>query len=345
MDRVEKVSIGGYAFTLEENAFAATEAYLSELEKFYGSRPEGKEIMEGIEERFAELLLEKTGTTGVGTLSGVKAIIAVLGRPDELERESDDYEQRPPENTPEEEKPKRRLYRDVSNKMIGGVCSGLAAYFKVDVAVVRILAALLLTLSLFGGFQHGTQVVSLSAVMAYLVLWLCIPAAKTVRQRWELRGESGSVDEVRKNVEEGLHEVGDFAGNIANSTAAHRLGRAFLVFIGLIFLIVGTSGLTVVGVASFTHNLFGMGELYGEAMRELGDVSPHFVTALSTLWVRILVLLAITLPFIGFLYAGLQLIFNFRSPKWHPGLVIFVLWLIILIVLCVFALIIGFSWI
>ena len=48
MDRVEKVSIGGYAFTLEENAFAATEAYLSELEKFYGSRPEGKEIMEGI---------------------------------------------------------------------------------------------------------------------------------------------------------------------------------------------------------------------------------------------------------------------------------------------------------
>ena len=49
----------------------------------------------------------------------------------------------------------------------------------------------------------------------------------------------------------------------------------------------------------------------------------------------VLAALAIILPFVGLLYAGIQLIFGFKSPSWRPGLVIFVLWLIIIIVLLV----------
>ena len=39
------------------------------------------------------------------------------------------------------------------------------------------------------------------------------------------------------------------------------------------------------------------------------------------------------LPFVGILYGGIQMIFAFKSPSWKPGLVIFVLWLISLVVL------------
>lgn len=58
----------------------------------------------------------------------------------------------------------KRLYRDASDKMVGGVCSGLANFFGMDPTVVR-LAFVLLTL--LGG--HG--------VLIYLVLWLIVPLA------------------------------------------------------------------------------------------------------------------------------------------------------------------------
>ena len=49
----------------------------------------------------------------------------------------------------------------------------------------------------------------------------------------------------------------------------------------------------------------------------------------------VLIALAVILPFVGLLYGGIQLIFGFKSPSWKPGLVIFVLWLIDLVVLAV----------
>ena len=58
----------------------------------------------------------------------------------------------------------KRLYRDPSDKMLGGVCSGLADFFGIDPTVIR-LAFVLLTL--LGG--HG--------VLIYLVLWLIVPLA------------------------------------------------------------------------------------------------------------------------------------------------------------------------
>ena len=50
-------------------------------------------------------------------------------------------------------------------------------------------------------------------------------------------------------------------------------------------------------------------------------------------WVPVLFALAILLPFIGILYGGVMMVFGFKSPSWRPGLVIFVLWLIVLVVL------------
>ena len=56
---------------------------------------------------------------------------------------------------------------------------------------------------------------------------------------------------------------------------------------------------------------------------------------LATPWVVALAALAVILPFVGMLYGGIQLIFGFKSPSWRPGLVIFILWLIVIIVLLV----------
>jgi phage shock protein C len=56
----------------------------------------------------------------------------------------------------------KKFYRSRTERMIGGVCGGLAEYFNIDPTVVR-LAAVALTLA--GG----------SGVLAYLIFWLVVP--------------------------------------------------------------------------------------------------------------------------------------------------------------------------
>ena len=90
MKQVEYISIGGYVFSLEDSASRAAKEYLDQLEAFYSRKESGAEVMEGIEERMAELLLEKSGNGGVVTLAMVNDVISVLGRPETIEEETSD---------------------------------------------------------------------------------------------------------------------------------------------------------------------------------------------------------------------------------------------------------------
>ncbi len=56
----------------------------------------------------------------------------------------------------------KRLYRSNKEKMIAGVCGGLAAYFSLDPTIVRLIFILLL-------FAPP------SGVLIYLILWLITP--------------------------------------------------------------------------------------------------------------------------------------------------------------------------
>lgn len=58
----------------------------------------------------------------------------------------------------------RRLVRDLDDRMLGGVCSGLADYLGVDVTMVRVLAVL------------GAVLGMGSILLAYLVAWVLVPS-------------------------------------------------------------------------------------------------------------------------------------------------------------------------
>ena len=324
MKETEQISVGGYAFILEQDASQALGKYISELESHYLQQEGGKEIMEGIEERVAELLLDKCGNGRVGTLAHVQAVIDVVGRPERIE--ADD----PATEAPTGEKPRKRLFRDLAHKSLGGVCSGLAAYFDIEVAWLRIGFIVLTVINFFGGMHSGMWSLTVPAV--YCVLWLAMPAARTAQDRWAMSGESGTADEIRRNVQSGIREMGDTARDVAHSDFFKQFGRIFLIIIGLVLLITGTSGLASISVLSLKGvDLFGVP--YMEFMDELSEHAPVFLDLMNTTWVMVLVALAVILPFVGILYGGIQMIFGFKSPSWKPGLVIFVLWLIILVVL------------
>ena len=61
----------------------------------------------------------------------------------------------------------KRLYRSSQNRMIAGVCAGIAEYFEVDPTIVRLIAVLLLFVGIF------------PAVLAYIIFWIVVPEKTT----------------------------------------------------------------------------------------------------------------------------------------------------------------------
>lgn len=97
----------------------------------------------------------------------------------------------PPSTTLTEDEKIKKFYRDNDNKVLGGVGSGLAAYFGVDVTVIRLL--FVLSVLLFG-----------TGILAYIILWIVAPKAQTLTQKMEMKGEPVTLSNIETNIKEGL---------------------------------------------------------------------------------------------------------------------------------------------
>ena len=331
MTEIEKVSIGGYAFTLEKAASEEVGKYLKNLEAHYLGKPGGKEIMEGIEERMAELLLERCGRNGVATMADIQSLIGILGRPERIEADDPEPEQA-------QARPQKKLYRDLENKRIAGVCAGLGNYFNFDVVAMRIIFCVITLALFFTGADEGVW--SLSGFAAYAILWLAMPAARTAQERWAMKGDAGTLDDIQRNIRNGVEEMGDAArrgmDEVRDTVRGHgnELCKIILLVIGIILLLGGVSGLASVSVIGLKGPTLFSAPL-DRFLDELSVDVPIFYDMVNTPWIMVLAVLAIVLPLIGLIYGGIQMIFGFKPPKWRPGLVIFVLWLVVLVVLAV----------
>ena len=324
MKQTEQFSVGGYAFTLEKDASAALQEYIATLEKHYLPQEGGKEIMEGIEERAAELLLDQCGRTGVVTLPHVQHVIHVIGRPERIEADDPGSQEAQPGENP------RHLYRDLENKRLGGVCAGLAAYLQVDVVIFRLAFVVLSVLGLTIPSAGGAFFITFPFI--YCILWVCMPAARTAQERWSMRGTSVTADEISRNIQAGIEEIGQTAREVGNSDFFRKFGRLIMLAVGIILLMVGTSGLASVSIISL-NGLSNIGLTWQMMADEIVEELPMLADYLSQPWVIALTGAAVLLPFVGILYGGIQMIFNFKSPSWKPGLVIFVLWLMVVVAL------------
>ena len=333
MKEIEKVSIGGYAFTLEKDASVQVEQYLKTLEAHYLGKPGGKEIMEGIEERMAELLLERCGQNGVATEADIRGIIEILGWPERIE--ADDPEPEQPR-----EAPRKKLYRDLENKKLGGVCAGLGNYFDFDVAAIRIIFCVITLALFFGGARHGVW--SMGGFAAYIILWLAMPAARTAQERWAMKGDAGTLDDIQRNVRNGIQEMGDAArrgvrevSDAVHSPKGSELGKIILLAIGVFLLLGGVSGLASVSALGLFNNTGVFSVPVDRLLDNLRLEWPVIYDLLTEPWVLALAVTAVVLPLIWLIYQGVRFIFGFKAPKWRPGLIIFVLWLVVVAVLAV----------
>lgn len=163
MEKIITINLGGRVIAIEDAAYNSLKAYFESLRRYFEGEESRDEIINDIESRAAELMEAKLKRgAGAITEADVEEIIAGIGRVEDFAAE----EEAPPRSAGAAPQPKhaKRFYRDANDKILGGVCSGLAAYLNVDPTLVRIVFAILT----LGGWGFG--------VMLYILLWIFVPA-------------------------------------------------------------------------------------------------------------------------------------------------------------------------
>lgn len=338
MEKTEKISIGHFTFSMDEEAYQTVKEYIDKLESHYQSQPDGAEIMDSIEARIAELLYERCGRDGAATKEDISSIINILGYPDSFADADGADTQKSFSAEEDRAKSRRKLYRDVEDKKFAGVCGGLAKAMNTDplwlrIAFIAVPVFGILLKDIFPHMQYWMRDgLFWLAPMIYCILWVCMPKASSARQRWEMRGESGSVDDINRYARSEREQ------NRPDRNDTRRNGRGCLaVGFGIILMLVGFFGLlskvSIIFGTFFASNLaFGL-TWWIPGMNLVNSLLNAIPIAniLVNPWLQVIVSLLIIIPSILFIYGGIILVFDIKTPSWRPGLCLILLWLLLFI--------------
>ncbi|MGA1398588.1 MAG: PspC domain-containing protein, partial [Schleiferiaceae bacterium] len=312
MKKTIDINLGGLLFHLDEDAYAVLSGYLEALRRHLAATEGREEVLADIEARIAEIFTQRmAGTRQVVSTDDVQAAMNTLGQPKDFAEGDSATDEAHTPNEPRSER--RRLYRDPEEQIIGGVCSGIANYFDIDVVIVRVLFAVV---GIFTGF----------GILLYFILWAATPKAMTAADRLAMKGKPATFDNIRQTVEEefknvearlkdketqrkarrAAQSVGDFLGSVLRGIAKFLgglfLALAFAVGAGLLIAVFG--------------NGISMGEGANISVAEFFDVFLPAGFGLTYFWIAaVLVLLG---PLTAIVLLALRLLFGQRGTV-HRG--------------------------
>ena len=173
MKKTININFQGQLITIEETAYDLLNQYIQSLKEYFRREAEGTEIVNDIENRIAELFGNRL-KHGIACITDedVESIINTIGRPEEFDLEFDEREEKttiPPPLTkstdsqmppPVTDEARKSLFRKSNDKILGGVCSGLAHYLKIDPVFTRLGFALFFYLLFW----------------VYIIMWIVVPA-------------------------------------------------------------------------------------------------------------------------------------------------------------------------
>ena len=314
MNEIKKCSIAGISFTLEKDAYEALQTYIKSLNDAYKNNPDGEEIIADIEARIAELILSTQPAEGIVAKPLIDNIIKQLGSAEEIDEEgAEPYAETIDQNG--NPRIPRRLYRDLENKKLGGVCAGVANYFDVDSTWIRLAMFIPLVITIFGSVDIFRWIAPFSGnlfgfvIIGYAIMWFTIPAASSARQKLEMKGErvtarniheatqAPSLDERERTM---LAKVVMAAGNLLLI-----IFKVIALFI-LIGLVVGVSVLSFVALVTSPALL-----------------TTDFITGLALACF----FMVIILPILVLIYLTVMLLVS-RRPSGKMMLAVFILWLL-----------------
>ncbi|MBO9152888.1 PspC domain-containing protein [Chitinophaga sp. GCM10012297] len=202
MKKIININLSSRLIPIEDSAYEILRQYLDSLKRYFSQEEGADEIVGDIESRIAEIFQDKIrkGAHCI-TDEDVQAIKTSMGTPEQFGEEAGGSTNANQSNTSSSAtesfapyiRPRKRFYRDTDNKVLGGVCSGLGAYFNVDPIVFRIIFALM-AIGLYGG-----------GIVLYFILWFATPEAVTAAEKLEMRGERVDLNNIKNTVQEEMN--------------------------------------------------------------------------------------------------------------------------------------------
>lgn len=184
------INLGGYSFNIDEDAYAELKRYLKNIEIHFAAEESSAEILSDIESRMAELFRARiTGYKQVITIDDVNEIIAIMGTPEDFSEDTG-HSRSERFATPGY----HRMYRDPDHRIIGGVCAGMGAYWRIEPLIIRII---FLALILAGGI----------GILIYLILYIVLPEARTTAQKIEMKGSPVNIHNIKDAVKKEFDSV------------------------------------------------------------------------------------------------------------------------------------------
>ncbi len=397
MNKTYSINLVGSVFTIEETAFEQLKSYIDILKRHFSKFEDGDEIVRDIETRIAEKfqqMLQKSQRQVI-ELQDIETIRQEMGMPQEFDLDTDhtdDSHLFEPKSTTDSQKilentnvlepqrlyqitddkvvagvcrglagylgldpvlvrvvfaalvflggftfvaylvlavampkktwaasgyshlPKRsRLYRNADGRILGGISSGLGAYFGLDASVVRVLFVFA---TIFGGF----------GLIAYIILWFSMPLAETLIEKIEMKGNQANIEQIsaakqavlmHSSRPQALGIVGEL---IENSIRA--IGPLLRLFLGIVCLLISIPWVLLVfmslglliGVSSNSH--FSPIPLHNF----MGNNTSNFLAYIILFWL-------IFAPTLYLLYVGIRLIFRRSIINANGLLGLFASWL------------------
>ena len=185
---------------------------------------------------------------------------------------------------------------------------------------IKILFAVFFLLGMMTRFE----ILTLISMFGYLILWVAMPAARTVEEKCRMKGKPMKLENfiTDMNTEQFRKEVSD----LGNSPAVKKAGRIMSGIIGVIIMIAGFAGLMGCFFIPLVPEIFSkhvnLGNLiYGTPLA----IASRIIYDNIFWWI---VTTMVSILSIWFLYNGAMMAFNFKSPSWKPGLILFLAWIV-----------------
>jgi len=273
MKKTLTINLNNTVFHIDDDAYELLQSYLAEVSLHFKSETDKADIMNDIESRVAELFTEKMQKSkNVVTIDDVGEIIETMGKPSQFEDEEADEEQPKTESKKAPVSGSKKFYRDTEHQLLGGVAAGLAAYFNMDITLVRVILIILVILT------------SAYIIPVYLLAWLIAPKAETTAQKLEMRGEDVNIETIKNKMNDAKTYLESEEFKNSASSIGQRFFEVFKAIFKVLFTIIG-SVLAVAGVLLAAVLVFALivllfepdavVSIYPELFSNMGSISPE----------------------------------------------------------------------
>lgn len=332
MNKTIIININSIVFHIEEEAYEVLRSYMIDIKKHFAKTQDSEEILMDIENRIAEMFSEKIqqGKKEVISLEDVHHVIEQMGTVNDFDIEAE-------ETTSQEHRYDsqasaafhKKLMRNPDDKILGGVCSGLGAYFGLEAKWVRII---FLCFFFFAG----------TGFMLYAVLWVVMPLAVTRADKLAMKGEMPNLQNFKKSFEEELQSLDPHLSKAKSEIAKGtsfcgnficKLGKLFAQVIGiavLIFCAMTILGLLIGCVGFITGVLGYQNEMVFPGTEALPTYQAILALVAGTL--------AIAIPFAALLHIMLRLLFKTKPMNTYVSLGLWATWITSVIAVVFFSL-------